>query len=204
VSAPHWDEVYRSRGADEVSWFQPSPVVSLELIAASGVSLEAPVIDVGAGASTLVDGLLARGHRDITLLDVAASAFAPTRTRLGPSAPGVRFIVADVTTWKPERTYGLWHDRAALHFLRERAERDAYRAALTTALRPGGKAIVATFAMDGPERCSGLPVQRYSVESLAGELGADGTFRLVDSRHEAHRTPAGAIQSFVYVLLEKC
>jgi hypothetical protein len=101
VSAPHWDEVYRSRGADEVSWFQPSPVVALELIAASGVSLEVPVIDVGAGASTLVDGQLARGHRHITLLDVAASAFAPTRTRLGPSAPGVRFIVADVTTWKP-------------------------------------------------------------------------------------------------------
>jgi hypothetical protein len=90
VSAPHWDEVYRSRGADEVSWFQPSPVVALELIAASGVSLEVPVIDVGAGASTLVDGLLARGHRDITLLDVAASAFAPTRTRLGPSAVGAR------------------------------------------------------------------------------------------------------------------
>jgi len=207
MTPPHWDDVYASRAADQVSWFQRSPVVSLELLAVAGVPIEAPVIDVGAGGSSLVDELLARGHRDITLLDIATSAFVPTRARLGALAESVRFVVADVTTWKPERTYALWHDRAVFHFQATAEGRLAYRAALSSALAPGGHAIVATFALDGPERCSGLPVQRYSAETLAAELGAgdgDGsTFRLVDSRHEAHRTPGGAIQSFIYVLLAR-
>jgi len=209
MAPPHWDDVYASRAADQVSWFQRSPVVSLELVAAAGVSPPEPVIDVGAGASSLVDELLARGHRDVTLLDIAASAFVPTRARLGANAEQVHFVVADVTTWKPDRTYALWHDRAVFHFQVTAEGRAAYRAALAAALAPGGHAIVATFALDGPERCSGLPVQRYSAETLAAELAAgeedgDGALlRLVESRHEAHRTPGGSVQSFVYVLLAR-
>jgi trans-aconitate methyltransferase len=194
----HWNGVYARRAPQEVSWFQPEATMSLELIAATGVARDAPLIDVGAGASLLVDGLLAKGFRDITLLDVAHAALAETRRRLGPSAgTAVHYVVGDITTWTPVRQYALWHDRAVFHFLTAPSDRAAYRRALALALEPGAHAILATFALDGPERCSNLPVQRYSADALAAEFA--GVLTPVEARPEVHRTPSGTPQSFVVV-----
>jgi hypothetical protein len=184
-----------------VSWYQLNATTSLDLVAASKVGKASPIVDVGAGASTLVDGLLARGYTEVFLLDVADTAFTPTRRRLAARSAEVQYIVADVATWRPVHRFGLWHDRALFHFMTDAAKRNAYKDTLRAALGPQGKAIVATFALDGPERCSGLPVQRYSAETLAKELG--GVLRLLESRQEIHRTPTGATQSFVYGLFER-
>ncbi len=193
----HWGNVWSTKSADAVSWYQPEPTVSLALIDAVGLGTDDPIVDVGAGASTLVDGLLARGFRDLTLLDIAAEAFEATRRRLaGRDAGRVAYVATDVTRWAPERTYALWHDRAVLHFLTDEADRAAYGAALAHALRPGGAAVIATFADDGPERCSGLPVRRYAEAALAAELAPWLT--LVEARRETHRTPGGSEQRFVY------
>jgi trans-aconitate methyltransferase len=181
-----------------VSWFQPEATTSLELIEGTGVALDAPVIDVGAGASLLVDGLLERGFRDITLLDIADAALAETQRRLGPTATDtVRYIAGDITTWTPLRHFAVWHDRAVFHFLTTPGERAAYRRALALALEPGAHAIIATFALDGPERCSGLSVQRYSADTLAAEFA--GVLTPVEARSEVHITPKGTPQSFVVV-----
>jgi len=194
----HWDEVYAQKAEDAVSWFQPRPETSLALIASAGLTQTDALIDVGGGASRLVDALLSEGFTDVTVLDIAAAALEKSRTRLGKDADRVRWIAADVTRWTPERRYRLWHDRAVFHFLTTPAERLAYRRALEAALEPGGTAIIASFALDGPERCSGLPVQRYAPETLAAELGP--AFRLKGFRREEHRTPAGKIQRFQYSL----
>lgn len=200
MSTPdHWNAVYEGKPAEDVSWFQPQALLSLELIAASGAARSAAILDVGAGASRLVDGLLARGYSDLTVLDIAESALAVTRTRL--SGAPVHFVVADVTTWKAPRPYDLWHDRAVFHFLTSESQRHAYREALVRAVPVGGHAIIATFAADGPARCSGLPVQRYSSDALAAELA--GVLRPLDVRAEHHRTPQGTAQSFIYVLFER-
>ncbi|HKO93818.1 MAG TPA: class I SAM-dependent methyltransferase [Polyangiaceae bacterium] len=191
----HWNGVYARRSPQEVSWFQAEACTSLELIEASGCSVDAGLIDVGAGASTLVDGLLARGFRDITLLDIAETAFADTRRRL-PDAK-VQYVVSDITAWAPTRTFDVWHDRAVFHFLTGPRDRAAYRAALVSAVPPGGHVIIGTFASDGPERCSSLPVQRYSAEELAREFRAE--LRAVETRSERHATPGGSSQSFVFV-----
>ena len=196
----HWSGVYRDRAIDDVSWFQPSATPSLELLEAAGVSRDAAVIDVGAGASTLVDGLLARGFRDVTLLDIAPEALAATRARVG-DRPELRYEVADVLTWRSPRRFAVWHDRAVFHFLTEGADRDAYRHTLDAALAPDGIVVIATFALDGPERCSGLPVCRYSPETLATEVA--GLLRPVDARREWHRTPAGKDQVFTFVRFER-
>ncbi len=195
----HWNDVYSRRAPTDVSWFQREPARSLALIENAQLPTTAAIVDVGAGASTLVDALLSRGYRDVTLLDVAEHAFDATRARLGKEADAVRFIASDVTRWTPPRTYALWHDRAAFHFLTEEEDRARYRDVLMAALAPGGQAIVATFALDGPERCSGLPVRRYSAESLARELGEG--LRLVESASDDHVTPGGAVQRFVFARL---
>jgi 2-polyprenyl-3-methyl-5-hydroxy-6-metoxy-1,4-benzoquinol methylase len=192
----HWEEVYAAKAATEVSWFQPIPATSLAMIRASGIALDASVIDVGGGASTLVDHLLAAGYRSITVLDLAASALDVARRRLGQAADRIDWITADILTWRPAARFDLWHDRAVFHFLTEPPQRKAYLDTLKLALKPGGTAILATFALDGPDRCSGLPVQRYSPASLAAELG--GEFTLVESASEEHLTPSGAVQRFVY------
>jgi hypothetical protein len=196
----HWGHVYGTKAPTEVSWYQRQAKVSVELIAERGLAPNAPLLDAGAGASTLVDGLLARGHTDITLVDVTDAAFAATRERLGERSE-VRYVVADVTQWVPSRKYSVWHDRAMFHFLTEGNLRAAYRRALSAALPVGGHAVIATFALDGPDRCSGLPVKRYSADSLAQEMGRG--FRLVGSRNEGHTTPWGASQSFLYCVLER-
>ena len=196
----HWSDVYARRAAAEVSWYQPEATPSLEMIEACGVPTSTPVVEVGAGASTLVDGLLARGFSDVTLVDLAARALERTRERLGDRAE-VTYVTADVTAWRPPRSYGLWHDRAVFHFLFEEQARAAYRRTLAAALAPGGHAVIATFAEDGPERCSGLPVTRWSAAGLAAELG--DVLLLVEARRVVHVTPAGAEQAFLFARCER-
>lgn len=191
----HWNTVYATRSPTEVSWFQPQARVSLELVQACGRPLDAAILDVGAGASTLVDGLIERGFTDITLLDIAETAFADTRQRLH-DAP-VQYLEADVTTWKPARAYDIWHDRAVFHFLTDRCDRDAYKATVAAAVAPGGHVLIGTFSPDGPERCSGLPVKRYSAATLVEEFS--GLLTPVGTRAESHITPSGVRQSFVFV-----
>jgi trans-aconitate methyltransferase len=192
----HWDTVYATKGEHDVSWFEASPVVSLQLIEATGLAARTCVLDVGGGESRLVDALLARGVMCIAVLDVAREALARAQARLGDKARDVAWIEADVTGAWSWKEVDIWHDRAVFHFLTERADRDSYKAKLAEMLKPGGSAILATFAPDGPEKCSGLPVARYSPEMLSSELGEG--FVLVDSRRHTHTTPWGALQAFQY------
>lgn len=192
----HWDHVYARRALDEVSWYQAEPTKSLELIHASGAGRDAPIIDVGGGASFLVDRLIQEGYHDLTVLDISSEVLRKLRDRLGPSAESVVLVQADVTEFRPNRRYTLWHDRAVFHFLVDRAERERYVAVLKQALEVGGHLVIATFGPEGPERCSGLPVQRYAADSLAQTLGAD--FALVESSLDTHHTPTGASQQFLF------
>ena len=192
----HWQNVYATKGAKGVSWYQENPAPSLDFIAATGVTRDAAIIDVGGGASRLVDSLLDQGFYRITILDLSAKALEEAKTRLGRRGDEVDWIAADVTTWEPSHSYDLWHDRAAFHFLTEPRDRDAYVVRLKKAVRPGGHVIVATFAPDGPERCSGLPIVRYDPEALARTLGPD--FELVESRRHDHVTPGGNTQRFQF------
>ena len=192
----HWEGVYATKGETEVSWFQESPATSLELIRQAHPDHEAAIIDIGGGASRLVDGLLREGYRSIAVLDLSAHALEATKKRIGPTAANVDWIVADVTTWQPMRSYDVWHDRAAFHFLTEPRDREAYVERLRSAVHPGGQVIIGTFAPDGPEKCSGLPVQRHDSATLAAELGA--SFELLDTRTETHHTPWNSTQAFQF------
>jgi SAM-dependent methyltransferase len=192
----HWQNVYATKAEREVSWFQENPAPSLDLIAATGISSDAAIIDIGGGASRLVDHLLDNGFRRVSILDLSARALEEAKKRLGRRGDEVDWIVADITAWQPSRMYDLWHDRAALHFLTEPADRDAYVACLKKAVRPGGHVIIATFAPDGPERCSGLPIVRYDAASLSKILSSD--FTLFGERRHAHATPWGAVQQFQF------
>ncbi len=195
-SQAHWEAVYTTRGENEVSWYQENPAPSLELFARVGATPSMKIIDIGGGASRLVDSLLAEGFRAITVLDLSTAALGAAKARLGAQAAKVRWIVADATAWEPTEGYDIWHDRAAFHFLTEERDRAAYVARMKQALRVGGHAIIATFAPDGPERCSGLPVMRYDAESLGRTLGQG--FELIETRRRAHATPSGASQSFQF------
>jgi SAM-dependent methyltransferase len=192
----HWERVYTTKRETEVSWFQESPAISLQMIHAAHPGCDAAIIDVGGGASRLVDALLLEGYRSIAVLDLSAHALDAAKARIGLAAAGVDWIVADVTTWRPARSYDVWHDRAAFHFLTEPSDRAAYVDCLRSAARKGGHVIIGTFALDGPEKCSGLPVQRYDGNSLAAEFGSD--FELVETRHDAHHTPWGSTQAFQF------
>jgi trans-aconitate methyltransferase len=192
----HWQRTYEAKTEQEVSWHQDSPEPSLTLVMAAASSLASPIIDIGGGSSQLVDHLLARGYRRIAVLDLSSAALARAKARLGLQATTVDWIAADITTWTPAERYEVWHDRAAFHFMVTEADRAAYLARLRQALIPGGCAIIATFAPDGPEQCSGLPVMRYDPESLAATLGQD--FTLVRSERHLHRTPWGAVQAFQF------
>lgn len=194
--ARHWDKAYENRGERGVSWFQSVPEVSLELIEVLNTPRDGVVIDVGGGASSLVDRLVERGFGDLSVLDVSKAALAVTRERLRDSSR-VTFFEEDVLKWRPERRFDLWHDRAVFHFLVDVRDRDKYLATLRSAIRPGGGVIIGTFAPDGPEFCSGLPVSRYSPDSLASVLGS--SFVVVATRRELHTTPAGGIQQFAWV-----
>lgn len=198
----HWDLVYGSKAADAVSWYQRHPDTSLAFIADSQLPYDTPLIDVGGGASTLVDHLLDAGYTDISVLDIAAHALSRSQARLGAGkAPRVHWLVDDVTGFAPSRRYGLWHDRAVFHFLIDDASKAAYLAALRRSLVPGGTAIVATFAADGPARCSGLDVARYDAEALHACFGDE--FERMASGRDVHVTPWGAEQAFTYLRLRR-
>ncbi|MBR1170682.1 class I SAM-dependent methyltransferase [Bradyrhizobium liaoningense] len=192
----HWDHVYATKGEAEVSWYQDSPAISLAMIRAAGSDRDTAIIDIGGGASRLVDALLQDGYRDVAVLDLSANALEAAKKRIGQAASTVDWIVADATTWRPARTYDVWHDRAAFHFLTDPRDRAAYVERLRSTVKPGGHVIIATFAPDGPEKCSGLPVQRHDSASLAAELGPD--FELVETRSETHHTPWGSSQAFQF------
>ena len=193
----HWDLVHSTRAPDTVSWYRPHLDTSLALIEHAGAGPSASIIDIGGGQSTLVSDLLARGYQNLTVLDISAAAIEKARERFGESADRIRWIAADVTQADlPASTYDIWHDRAVFHFLTSQAQRAAYVQQAVRSLKPGGHLILATFASNGPTRCSGLEVCRYGGESLARELGDH--FHLVESTEELHHTPTGAVQPFVY------
>ena len=194
--ATHWEAVYTTKAENEVSWFQENPATSLRLISDANASTDSRIIDIGGGASRLVDVLVAQGFRALAVLDISAAALEAAKTRLGAASAAVDWIVADVTSWTPAKSYDIWHDRAAFHFLTAASDRDAYIDRLKSAVAPSGQVIIGTFALDGPEKCSGLPVQRYDARSLADALGP--SFALADHCTEAHRTPWGAIQHFQF------
>jgi hypothetical protein len=197
----HWNDVYTGVGALKVSWFQPRAEISRRLILNSGATIDSAIIDIGGGASVLVDQLLDDGFRDVTVLDISDAALATTKTRLDVRAAWAHWIVADILSWIPPRAYDIWHDRAVFHFLTKQDDRALYRSVLKKGLRKGGALVLGTFAEDGPERCSGLPVHRWSADALATELGP--SFRLVESIKHAHHTPKGAVQPFTWARFER-
>ena len=194
----HWDRIYRSKASSEVSWFQAEATLSLELIRRVAPDVDAAIIDVGGGASTLVDGLLEEGYRDVTVLDLSGAALQVARNRLGPRASSVTWVEGDVLTMSLPPRFAVWHDRAVFHFLTDPLDRERYVGRAREAVLAGGHVIVASFAPDGPTHCSGLEVVRYSPDAMHAEFGAG--FRLVDSVREEHHTPSGATQAFVYCL----
>lgn len=197
----HWNEVYTGRSADEVSWFQATPGTSVRLIGlATRGRPAASVIDVGAGASTLVDALL-ETTPDVTVLDVSREALDVTAHRLGPRADRVSWVHADVLDWLPGRTYDAWHDRAVFHFLTNEKDVAAYVDVARRAVAPHGALVLGVFAPDGPTSCSGLPTSRYDAGSLAAQFA--GAFDLEHQERELHRTPTGATQSFTWVVLRR-
>lgn len=200
----HWDDVYGARSQDELTWFEAMPTVSLDLVR-EYLHPGEPFIDIGAGASRLVDVLLEEGFGPLTVLDLSGAALAVSRQRLGARGESIAWIEADITRWEPDRTYAVWHDRAVFHFLTAAEDRGGYARALSAALRPGGIAIIATFADDGPEKCSGLPVVRYAPEALGQELERllPGRFETLDARRHMHITPKGNRQSFQYSVFRR-
>jgi len=197
--AGHWDRAYAAKPIQRLGWYRPALERSFAWIESLRLPLDVPFIDIGGGASTLVDDLVQAGYRDITVLDVSATALAHAKERLGEPAAAVRWIVADVTTADlPADAYALWHDRAVFHFLVDAGERDRYRAALARSLEPGGHLLIGTFAPDAPPRCSGLPVERYDRDKLVAEFGDD--FVLLESVEEMHVTPGGVEQNYLYCL----
>ena len=197
----HWERVYREKAEDEVSWFIADPETSLTLVESTGIDKADPIIDVGGGASRLVDHLLARGYTNLTVLDISPTALETARRRLGDQADQVRWLEADVCRLDVGTTWRLWHDRAVFHFLVEEADRRAYLDRLAVHLARDGHVIVATFSFDGPTECSGLPVERYDADKLAATFGPG--FELVNLLEEIHVTPAGKEQAFNYFHLRR-
>lgn len=192
----HWERVYETRDPAKVSWYQPVPEKSIAMIRATEIPTQAPLIDIGGGASTLVDILRNSDYSDITVLDISGAALAKARERLGAAADAISWLEADVTAFDPQRRYYLWHDRAVFHFLTDPDDIQRYLDALRTALVPGGHFVIATFGPEGPDQCSGLPVQRYTVEGLASLLQDDFDVRSFEV-HD-HVTPTGTVQQFLY------
>jgi SAM-dependent methyltransferase len=197
----HWERVYATRSTTEVSWYQRQPTTSLHMIDAIGLDTSAAIIDVGAGASLLVDCLLTRGFTDVTVLDVSQRALDEVHRRLGELARQVTFVADDIVTWEPDRHFDLWHDRAVFHFLVNIADQDRYVQLAGRAVRRGGALVVASFAEDGPTMCSGLPVSRYSSGDLASMFSP--TFTLIADEREEHVTPAGVVQPFTWAVFRR-
>lgn len=197
----HWKKVYQTKQPIEVSWFQTDPAVSLELIALTGINHTQRIIDVGGGASVLVDKLLDAGFEGLTVLDISSAALDYAKERLGERSANIQWIESDVTEFEFVRKYDLWHDRAVFHFLTDPEDRKKYKKVLNESLNPGGHVIIAAFALEGPPKCSGLDVERYSPEKMKNEIG--GSFDLIKSVDEIHRTPWNAEQKFIYCYFRK-
>ena len=199
-SGEHWERVYTTKQPTEVSWYQQYPKRSLELIHAVALEHNVSIIDVGGGASTLIDELM-KEYSDLTVLDISETALSCSKSRLGRNAEKVSWIIADITKWKPTRTWKIWHDRAVFHFMTETTQQSAYIEAMSEATIPGTFCIISSFALDGPDRCSGLPVQRYSPETLAARLGKN--FELVRQETEDHKTPWSSTQNFEFSVFKR-
>ncbi len=198
----HWEQVYSTKPTTGVSWFQEHATQSLRLISDASIPLSASILDVGGGASTLVDDLLAKGYQSLTVLDISSAALKAAQTRLGDNAKKIEWLVGDITSIElPDHAYDVWHDRAVFHFLTSPEQRQAYVDRVLRAVKPGGHIIVSTFAEDGPLQCSGLPVMRYSADGLHAEFG--NPFELVRHEKEEHRMPSGGVQKFVYCYCRK-
>lgn len=197
----HWEKIYGDRKPDEVSWFQEKPGASLELIRLARVPKDGRIIDVGGGASRLVDALLDDGFESPSVLDISARALAHARERLGARSAKVNWIEADITAFVPAESYDLWHDRAVFHFLTEESDRNNYVECVRKALKPGGALILAAFSPDGPETCSGLPVRRYDARLLRESFGEG--FELLREVSETHTTPRKTAQKFGFYLFKK-
>ena len=196
--ARHWDSAYGVRGPAGVSWYEPTPRVSLEIVSSLGVQLDAPLIDIGGGASRLADELVALGYTDVSVLDLSEVALRDAQARVGAAAT---WLHEDVLAWQPKRRYALWHDRAVLHFFTEDRERQAYLQALEAAVPVGRLVVFGVFAPEGPERCSGLPVKRYAAADLERLLGDRYVLRI--GRSETHETPSGVHQPFTWAAFER-
>lgn len=192
----HWDHVFETKGPTELSWFQPVPSRSMAMIRDTGVPAEAPIIDIGAGVSTLVDVLLSSDYSNISVLEISNSAIAECRMRIGDDASKVKWLQTDVLEWTPKGRYYLWHDRAVFHFMTDQAQANKYLDTLRMALVPGGYFVLATFGPEGPDRCSGFDVHRYSIEELSQLLEND--FELKSYVLEDHTTPTGNVQQYLY------
>ena len=199
MTAEYWDSRYADVGATEVSWYQSLPETSLMLVGRVS-DPSSGVVDVGGGASRLVDYLLEKGYHDLTVVDLSQQALTESRARVG-EAP-VHWVVSDIREWQPDRTFDVWHDRAAYHFLTDPEDQRRYWMQVRGSVPIGGHVIVATFAEDGPEACSGLPVHRYSIDGLVAAMGEG--FTPLESLREQHVTPSGGTQSFVWVLAQRC
>jgi len=197
----HWEKVYTTKAPTGMSWFQVDPAVSLELIALTGVSHAQKIIDVGGGASILVDKLLEKGFEDLTVLDISSAALNSNKERLGNCSTNVIWIESDVTEFVPAQKYDLWHDRAVFHFLTDPQDRKKYRKVLNEALNPGGHVIIATFSLEGPLKCSELNVERYSPAKMKNEFGR--SFEFIKSVDEVHGTPWNTEQKFTYCYFKK-
>lgn len=197
TSKIHWENVYSTKATDSVSWFQPHATLSMQLIRETGIDYDAAIIDVGGGASTLVDNLVGAGFSNLTVLDMSLAALAVAKARLGTNSSSIHWVEADITTVDlAKKNYEVWHDRAVFHFLTTKEDRQAYLDLVQQSVKTGGHVIIATFAEDGPTQCSGLPVMRYSVASLQAELGS--RFTLLRSQEELHSTPFNTKQKFNY------
>ena len=197
----HWEQIYSSKAPNEVSWFQSTSRNSAELIEETGVKRVEQIIDVGGGASTLVDDLLDHGFKNISILDISSTALEHSKHRLGDRATLIEWLVYDIRTFRSTARFSVWHDRAVFHFLTDPLDRKAYMSVLNSALRPGGHVVIATFAIDGPQKCSGLEIVQYSTETLSREFGAE--FELQKSRTETHQTPWNSEQKFIYCVFKK-
>lgn len=197
----HWEKIYKNKILMQMSWYQEEPTLSLQLIRKIQLAHDAPIIDVGGGTSLLVDYLVREGYTNVSVLDVSAKALTTARDRLGDDASNIEWLQKDVTRFTPPHRFSLWHDRAVFHFLTDKSDRENYLKALNRALEPNGHIIIATFAIGGPEKCSGLDIVQYDAEKLMAELGTG--FELVETRTETHITPTNKEQRFAYFLLNR-
>ncbi|MCK4675648.1 MAG: class I SAM-dependent methyltransferase [Gammaproteobacteria bacterium] len=192
----HWEQIYSDKKSTEVSWYQQHPERSLELIKATGVDVSARIIDIGGGASTLVDFLLDAGYHKLAVLDLSHAAIEQAKFRLGNRMNKVEWFEQDVTLFTADKPFDVWHDRAVFHFLTDTLDRSSYIHTMCRVLNPGAHVIIATFDLNGPEKCSGLEIKRYSPETMSATLG--DSFQLVETSTEEHKTPGGSLQSFIY------